>query len=259
MMATTTASAVAAAPPPGGDADLRQELKSLHQKLDRLAEQVGYLHGRTRVVDEFSSELMPLAKDGMAALTEELEKLQHEFNTDELVHLLRRTLQSTPRFVWMLDQMESLSALVEEFTPIARELMTSGIEWLDQAERKGYFRLAKGAAAMADQIGEHFDQRDIDALAANFALMLETAKKATQPAMLGLAGSAVGALEGLDRRPPTPLSPWGLFKAMGDPDVQQGMGMLMEVLRRIARQATSPAPGLPPAKTNGAPPQLGAR
>jgi len=255
----TSTSAVAAVPSRSADADLRDELRSLHHKLDRLTEQVGFLHSRTKVVEEFTSELMPLAKDGMAALTEELEELQHEFNTDQLIHLLRRTLQSTPRFVWMLDQMESLTELIEEFTPIARELMNSGIVSLDQAEQKGYFRLAKGAAAMADQIGAHFDQKDIDALASNFALMLETVKKMTQPAMLGIVSSAVGALDGLEKNPPAPLSPWGMFKAMGDPDVQQGLGIMMDVLRRISKQATSPAPALSAAKPNVSTKQLGGK
>lgn len=252
-MGATTA---AVAAPHGVEAELREEIHALHQKIDRLAEQIGFLHERTRVVNEFTTELMPIAKDGMAALTEELEKLQHEFNTEQLVHLLRRTLQSTPRFVWMLDQMESLTGLVEEFTPIARELMNAGIEWLDQAERKGYFRLARGAAAMADQVGEHFDQKDIDALAGNFALMMDTLKKMTQPSMLGVVSTAVGAMQGLDKKAPEPLSAWGMLRAMGDPDVQQGLGIMIDLLRKVSRQATSPAPAALPTKGNGAPKQL---
>lgn len=255
-MAGTT-SAVAGAPR-APDADLREEIHALHQKIDRLAEQIGFLHDRGRVVDELTTELNPIAKDAMAALSEELEKLQHEFNTDELVHLVRRTLQSTPRFVWMLDQAETLSGLIQEFTPIARELMSSGIEWLDQAERKGYFRLAKGASQMADQIGEHFSQKDIDALAANFATMMETLKLVTQPSVLALAASAVSAVQDLDKKPPTPLSAWGMFKAMGDPDIQKGLGLMMDVLRRVAHQATSPV--LPaPAKSSAAQKQLNAK
>ena len=252
----TTTSAVAAAR--GGDVDVREELRALNEKIDRLTDQIGFLHERTRVVNEFTTELMPIAKDAMAAVTDELVKHEQEFNTEELLHLVRRLLQSTPRFVWMIDQMESMAGLIEEGTPILKELMNTGIERLDEAERKGYFRLARGAAAMADQIGEHFDQKDIDALAGSFALMMDTVKKLTQPSMLAIAGAAAGALEGLDKRAPEPLSAWGMFKAMGDPDVQQGMGIMIDLLRKVARQATSPALP-PPAKTNGAAKQLSAK
>lgn len=222
------------------EADLREELRSLHQKIDLLAEQVSFLHNRTQVVNEFTTELTPIVKDGMAALTDELEKLQNEFNTEEVVHLLRRTLQSTPRFVWLLNQLESASHLLEEFTPIARELMNSGIEWLDGAERKGYFRLLKGAAAMADQIGEHFEQKDIDALVANFATLMKTVKVATQPSMLAIVGAAASGMSAAAEAPPAPLSGWGMLKAMGDPDVQRGLGLMMEVLKKVARQANTP-------------------
>ena len=249
-----TSPSAAAAEPARADADLREEIQALHRKIDRLADQVGFLHDRTQMVNEFTTELMPVAKDAMAAMTDELEKLQHEFNSDELAHLVRRTLQSTPRFVWMLDQMDKISALVDEFTPIARELMNAGIEGLDQAERRGYFRLVRGAAAMADQVGEHFDQKDIDALVTNFPVMMQTLKKMTQPSLMSIAGTAFGALEGLDQKAPEPLSAWGMFKAMGDPDVQQGMGIMIDLLRKVARQATSPA--LPAPRSNGAPKQL---
>ena len=84
---------------------------------------------------------------------------------------------------------------------------------------------------------------------------METLKKLTQPSVLALASTAVSAVQGLDQKPPTPLSPWGLFKAMGDPDIQQGLGIMMDVLRRVAHQATQPVLPAPP-KANGACKQL---
>jgi uncharacterized protein YjgD (DUF1641 family) len=159
--------------------------------------------------------------------------MEHEFNSEEVVYLLRKLLRSTPRFVWMLDRMESFAEFVEELTPISRELMKSGIEWLDQAEKKGYFRIAKGAASFADRVGETYQQEDVEGLRANVVRIMDS------------------ALRGLDQQP-QPLSPWGLFRALRDPEIQEGMGVAVEVLRRVSREVKASAEkAKPPSPATG--------
>jgi uncharacterized protein YjgD (DUF1641 family) len=242
-MTTTVPPPAPPAPPRSSEAELRDEIRALNRKIDRLADHVAYIHERTRAAVEFRDEAVPVLKDVVAVVSEELTATEQEFNTDEILHVVRKVLRGTPRIAWALDQLDLAGDFVQEFTPIARELMNSGIETLDKAEQRGYFRLLAGAAKMADQVGDHFSQRDIDAFAQAFPTILQTMKRLTQPAILSLASRTVAAVETLTPETVTPLSMWGAFRAMGEPEVQRGLGMAIELLRRIA---TAPRASLPP-------------
>ncbi len=225
--------AVAPLAPPPRD-DLAAEVHALRATVGVLAEQVAYLHARARAVEELKDELVPVARDALSAVQGELVAMEHEFNSDEVVYLLRKLLRATPRFIWLLDRLESLAALAEELHPLVKDMARAGIERLDEAERRGYFRLLRGGLDLADRVATHYSQDDIDALSDNLVRILDTIKGFTQPRMLDLAQGALAAVA--EEQPPRRVSLWGLLRALRDPETQQGLGLTLELLRRVARQ-----------------------
>jgi uncharacterized protein YjgD (DUF1641 family) len=223
------------------DAGLEAEIRSIHAKVDLLAEQVGHLYGRARALEELKDELVPITRDALSGLQGELVAMEHEFNSDEVVYLLRKLLRATPRFIWLLDRLESVAALVQELEPLIKEVGRAGIERLDQAERRGYFRLLRGALDLVDQVAARSSPGDLEALSRNLPALLDAVKGLTRPRVLGLARSVLEAA-GREASPPR-VTLWGLFRALRDPEMQQGLGLTLEMLRGVAR-AELAAPGL---------------
>lgn len=228
----------AVVPPPvpiKGQGDLAQQVADLNRKVDVLVQQVGYLHHRAAALEELKDELVLIARDAIRAVQVELGEIEHEFNTEQVVSLLRRLLRSTPRLVRLLQTMENVQDLVDELGPMGKEVMRDLVDRLQTWEERGYFRLARGGLQLVDNVATHATQEDIDRLAANVTLIIDTIKRSTQPELLAVANNAVSALDAPRRGSPPAVGMWGLLRAMRDPEIQVGVGILFELLRQVAR------------------------
>ena len=64
---------------------------------------------------------------------------------EDLLHLVKRVARNTHNIEMVLDQVESLSDLVRDATPIVNDAVLMAVEQLDAMERRGYFRLPRRA------------------------------------------------------------------------------------------------------------------
>ena len=216
------------------DGSLEEQLASINEKLDQLTAQVSYLHKRTRAFEELRDEMMPIARDAVHAVSEELMAIEHEFNSEEVIYLLRKLLRNTPRFIRLLDRLESLDGLTAELEHLGHDVVRTAITELEAMERKGYFQLLKGGLAVLDKIAAHYTQEDIDRLANNIVVVLETVDKLSSPDVLKMVGGSVDVIRGQGDDQPNPLGPWGMVKVMRDPEVQQGLGVMVQLLKQIS-------------------------
>jgi uncharacterized protein YjgD (DUF1641 family) len=221
--------------PISGERDLQQQVSALEHKVDLLLQQVGYMHQRATAVEELKDELVLIARDAMRALQIELGEIEHEFNAEAITYLLRKVLRSTPRLIRLLQSLENAQDLFDELGPLSKEVMRDLMERFQTWEERGYFRLAKGGLEIVDNVANHASQEDIDRLAENVTLIIDTVKRSTQPELLNIASNAVAALDGKGNNGTAPVGLWGLMSNMRDPEIQVGVGILFELLRQVAR------------------------
>lgn len=231
--------------------DLARELRRMNDRLDTLNLQVEHLYRRTLAAEELKNELVPVLKDVMAALSEKLGEMETEFNSEQVLHLLRKLLQSTPRFIRLLEQLENLESLLDEMQPLGRDMVRSTVETLQRAEDRGWFRLSQGAMDLFDRIAAGTTQSDLDRLGDNLMLILDTVKRMTQPEMLTVANNALNALDA-DHELPPKVTLWRLMRSLHDPEVQGGLAVMLELTRQIARRPhATPDSGQPKESTHG--------
>jgi uncharacterized protein YjgD (DUF1641 family) len=66
--------------------------------------------------------------------------------------------------------------------------------------------------------------------------MVDTLKRMTQPEMLARTNDAIAALDTARAGDSRPLGFWGLLRASRDPEIREGLGILMEVTRQLGRR-----------------------
>jgi len=231
------------APPmttPSRDVDLARELRRLNDRLDVLSGQVDHLYRRTLAAEELKDELVPVAKDVMGALRDKLGEMETEFNSEEVLHLLRKLLRSTPRFIRLLDHLENLESLLDEAGPLSRDVVRSTVETLQRAEDRGWFRLSKGAMDLFDRVASQTSQEDIDRLGDNVMLIVNTVKRMTQPELLSVANNALSTLDH-EHATPQRVTLWRLLRSIREPEIQEGLGVLLEITRQVARRPNGKA------------------
>ncbi|HNH47955.1 MAG TPA: TusE/DsrC/DsvC family sulfur relay protein [Myxococcota bacterium] len=155
---------------------------------------------------------------------------------NELVLLELRRLHS--RMDRMEQQLAGLQAaaqpvqdLLHELGPIGKEMMRSGTEKLGALEKRGYFTFGAELMQVVDQVVSQTSPEDLRALGAGLSSILAAVRSLTQPEVVELAAEAGALVQHPEQV--KPLGIWGMMSASRDEEVQRGLAVLFELLRRV--------------------------
>lgn len=150
----------------------------------------------------------------------------------ETIDAQLRTLSARQR-----EQEERSAELWADATALAKVAMTATTERLDALERDGTLGKVRELASVAQEALAGFSAADVRELRSSIVAILEAVRALTQPAVLAVAADAAGAIEHAGEV--KPIGIFGVVKATRDDDVQKGMAVLFEIMRRIGHAATA--------------------
>ncbi|NND75675.1 MAG: DUF1641 domain-containing protein [Ilumatobacter sp.] len=167
--------------------------------------------------------------------------------TDRMAMLETKIDLLTERITVLTDDAEQRArqrAIVDEFTADASRISGDALdlvtERLAEAERRGYFSVARAGARVADRVVTSLDEDDLDQLGDNVVAILDTVREITQPELLTLLGRMVGAVraeqEHVQEEHGDAPGFWALAKELRDPDVRRGMARALHTLRAVSVQ-----------------------
>jgi len=173
-------------------------------------------------------ELQPRAGDGngktdgpeMEKLLEACHKLDHA--TQILLELKR--------------DKEMIMELGQDLMPMANGIIHLTSDRLQEFERDGTLDFVREGVKILQQVSSSFTPEDVRLLGENIVHILMTVRNLTQPEILNLADRATEALGG-KAAAAKPVGTFGLLKAMRDPEVQKGTGILLDLLRSLGKDA----------------------
>ncbi|MEZ4399822.1 MAG: TusE/DsrC/DsvC family sulfur relay protein [Kofleriaceae bacterium] len=121
--------------------------------------------------------------------------------------------------------------LYDELVPIGRVAMTAAITRLGQLEADGTLAFVRELGGIGQRVLAHFSPADVRQLGDAAVTILETVRSLTQPDVMRVAADAGDAIH--DAEATKPLGLFGMMRATKDADVQRGMALMVEVLRRV--------------------------
>ncbi len=232
--------------------DQTQTLVELNQKIDSLTTQLSVLtefvedqRRRQRELDDLKADLTPIAMEAYQVAVEQFSELEPYVQLEDLLYLVKRVARTTRNIEMVLDQVESLSDLVKDASPIVNDAVLMAVEQMDAMERRGYFRLAKEGQVVLDNIVDAFGPEDVRQLGNNVVTILTTVKQMTQPEIMGMMQNLAGSMRMAETQPQeVSTSMWSLLKQFRDPQTRRGLAITLGMLRAVGSEA-------PPA-SNGA-------
>lgn len=211
---------------------------TIEDRLDHLTRQVELLvadAARQRAErarwQELSQDLAPVARQAMDTATAELEELSGDVTSEDLVRFARTMARSLPTLERMLAQLESLSSLAAEATPLAKPGMEMLVERLGELEAKGYFGFARSGFGVMDRVVTSFTEEDVQALGDNVVTILQTVREMTQPEVMGMLRRTMHTVQ--EEESAEPPSLFHIAKEMRDPQVRMGLGRVIHMLRSV--------------------------
>jgi len=130
---------------------------------------------------------------------------------------------------------EMIMELGQDLMPMANGIIHLTSDRLQELERGGTLDFVREGIQVMKRVSTAFSPGDVRLLGENIVHILMTVRNLTQPEVLDLADRATTALK--DRTSPAPVGTLGLLKAMRDPEVKKGTGLLLELLRSLGRDA----------------------
>ena len=106
---------------------------------------------------------------------------------------------------------------------------------LQEFERDGTLDFVREGVQVLKRVSTAFSPEDVRLLGENIVHILMTVRNLTQPEVLDLADKATSALK--ESSPQTQVGTLGLIRAMREPEVKRGTGILLELLRSLGRDA----------------------
>lgn len=157
--------------------------------------------------------------------------------SEDLTTIARRLDTVLEQLAYVTERQRQTEELFEELTPIAKTVMATAVERLDELDKQGYFAFGKELLDVGKKIATGFSPSEVRELGDAVVQILQVVRAMTQPATLAVAADAITAVQ--DTSDIKPLGMFGMVRATRDDDVQKGMAIMIEVLRRIGRGANA--------------------
>jgi len=217
----------------------------LNQKIDALTTQVAYLTEQAQAAErqrqeraELVHDITPLANQAFSIAVEQLEEVQEYIDLGDLLRLAKRLMRNGRNLEKMLDQLESLTDLLQTVGPLADDAFGKAVDILAGLEAKGYFTFTRGGARLMDQVVTSLNEAELNQLAENIPSLVSLVKQATQLEVLGVANRTFNALS-TELSKPVEASYMSLLRQLRDPSTRRGLAITLRILQVIGTQAES--------------------
>lgn len=204
------------------------------ERLDRLESQIAPLTASAKAVSELRDEMAPRLNEAVHALIAQLADVEADFQLEDLLYLIKKAMRNVKNFNFALDQLRNLIDFALTAEPLLKSTVPELIFFLDELERKGVFRLANTGLEVLKRIGESYTSEDVQQLGDGLVHLMGTLKKLNTLESLELLDKAAEMPAKIDMERAKAVGLMDILRAMGDEQVKQGMGIMMELTRAMA-------------------------
>jgi uncharacterized protein YjgD (DUF1641 family) len=203
-------------------------------RLERLENQIAPMTETAHAVSELRDELAPRVNEAVHALIRELADVEADFQLEDLLHLVKKALRNTKNLSFTLDQLKNLIDFAVTIEPLLKSSVPQMIQYLDGLERSGVFRLLQTGIETLKAIGESFTEDDLEQIHTGLVRLSGTLNAVCRPEALDLFERAAMLPGRVDLAGAKAVGPWGMFWSLGDEEIKQGLGVVLELTRCLA-------------------------
>lgn len=198
-----------------------ERLDRLSGQIEEIAEDLRRQRESREQWQELAQTLVPVSRGAFDLASRELDALSPDVTVEDALRLARTLARSLPELEALVAQMKSMTDLGAEVATISGAGVSKLSELLAEADRKGYFAVARGGATVLDRVVTSLADEDFEALADQLERTLTAAR-----------GSLSANL-------PAP-STLGLLRRLRDPQTRRGLARALDLLNALGADNGSP-------------------
>ena len=164
--------------------------------VERIESQLAAFNQPFENLSDLGRDLSLLMDPAVRRLTEEMVEVEIGFQLEDFFALIKRLLPSLKYLTWSMEQLENLVDWWQDMEPLLKLAVPKVIDYLDDLEQKGIFRINGAVIEMYGKIAATYKPEDIAAMADGFVLMHGLVKKLSNPEDDPVPGKAGGCSPG---------------------------------------------------------------
>jgi hypothetical protein len=215
----------------------QERLASLEARLEAISHQLDFVVSSLRdqelrqgMWDELRRDLAPVTGELMERVSRELDDVRSFIEPPDLLRAGKRLLRDLPYLEALLDQVESLSALGGEISPLSREILVAAMARLADLEQRGYFAFARASLQIIDALVTSLGAEQLQAVRDGIPAAVAALTELSRPEALAVLGEAAAALS---RTPAKGKGLFGLLWALRRPRARLGLARALAILEAL--------------------------
>ena len=212
------------------------------EQLDHLGQEIAILTDSARSLRELRDDLSPRVNETVKVLIEELAEIEADVQFDDLVSLLKNLMRNVKNLTWSVDQLKNLIDFLRTVEPLLKSAVPQAIFYLDQLERQGVFQVFASMLGVLEKIADTYTPEDIEQIGQGLVPLVGVAKKLTAPEALNLLDKAAEVPARVDLSQAKAVGPFGMLFALGNTEVKQGMGVVLELTKALSQLKNGDGP-----------------
>jgi uncharacterized protein YjgD (DUF1641 family) len=207
----------------------------------RVEKQMAAFAGPWENLSDLGRDLSLLTEPAVKKLTEEMVEVEVGFQMEDFFALIKKLLPSLKYLTWSLEQLENLIDWWQDMEPLLKLGFPRVIDYLDDLEQKGIFRINAAVLEMYGKIAANYNPEDIDAMGDGFVRMHGVVKKLSNPQLIQFLEKVIDIPLAINLEEARPAGPFGLLWRMRSKECQEGLGVLVELTKALSRLKAAPA------------------
>jgi uncharacterized protein YjgD (DUF1641 family) len=203
-------------------------------QLDHLGQEIALLTDSARSLRELRDDLSPRVNEAVKVLIEELAEIEADVQFEDLVSLLKNLMRNVRNLTWSVDQLKNLIDFIRTVEPLLKSVVPQVIIYLDKLEQQGVFLVFASMMRVLEKIAETYTPEDIEQIGNGLVPLVGVAKKLTTPEALNFLNKAADVPARVDLSQAKAVGPFGMLFALGNSEVKQGMGVVLELTKALS-------------------------
>ncbi len=208
--------------------------QAIMERLDSLEKEIFVLTDAARSLRELREDVTPRVNETVQALINGLVEIEADFQLEDLTFLMKKVLRNVRNMNWSIDQLKNLIDFLRTVEPLLKSSVPQAIAYLDMLEHQGVFQIMASMLGVLQKIAQTYTPRDIDQIGNGLVDLVGVAKKLTAPQALNLLHRAAEIPVTVDLSQAKEVGPFGMVFALGNREVKQGMGVLLELTKGLS-------------------------
>lgn len=205
------------------------------EKLDRLEAQIAPFIKIANGIMELKNDLVPLQNQAVHLLINELKDVEAGFELEDLLILAKQTMRSVKSLTFSLRQMENIIEFVNDLEPLMKSAVPQLIAYLDELEHRGILRIMKAMLDVRAKVAASYTAEDIEQISDVMVRLLGLVKKFQNPDTLAFLEKAAELPGKINLADCKKVSPFGLISAGFDEELQEGIGVMLELTKAMGK------------------------